>query len=71
VKSDSSSSSSSGGIGFAGLLTIVFITLKLLGYITWSWWWVLSPIWISILLTIAAIVIVAIVLIVMELMKGG
>ena len=43
----SSSSSSSGGIGFAGLLTIVFITLKLLGKITWSWWWVLSPLWIG------------------------
>lgn len=41
------SSSSSGGIGFAGLLTIVFIVLKLLGKITWSWWWVLSPLWIS------------------------
>jgi hypothetical protein len=45
--SDSSSSSTSGGIGFAGLLTIVFITLKLLGKIDWSWWWVLSPLWIS------------------------
>lgn len=41
-----SSGSSSGGIGFVGLLTIVFITLKLTGYITWSWVWVLSPIWI-------------------------
>lgn len=41
-----SSNSSSGGIGFVGLLTIVFITLKLTGYITWSWVWVLSPIWI-------------------------
>ena len=40
------SSSNSGGIGFVGLLTIVFITLKLTGYITWSWGWVLSPIWI-------------------------
>ncbi len=38
-----STSSSSGGIGFFGLLTIVFIVLKLTGYITWSWWWVLSP----------------------------
>lgn len=43
----SSSSSSSGGIGFVGLLTIVFIVLKLIGTISWSWWWVLSPIWIS------------------------
>lgn len=41
------SSSSSGGIGFVGLLTIVFIVLKLIGYIDWSWWWVLSPIWIT------------------------
>lgn len=41
------SSSSSTGIGFAGLLTVVFIALKLLGKITWSWWWVLSPLWIS------------------------
>lgn len=40
-------SSSSGGIGFAGLLTIVFITLKLIGKIDWSWWWVLSPLWIG------------------------
>lgn len=38
---------SSGGIGFAGLLTIVFIVLKLCGVISWSWLWVLSPIWIS------------------------
>ena len=45
--SNTSSSSSSGGIGFAGLLTIVFITLKLLDKIDWSWWWVLSPLWIS------------------------
>jgi hypothetical protein len=36
-----------GGIGFVGLLTIVFITLKLTGYINWSWLWVLSPIWIA------------------------
>ncbi len=28
-----------------GLLTILFIGLKLGGVITWSWWWVLSPLW--------------------------
>lgn len=49
--------SSSTGIGFTGLLTIVFIVLKLCGVIAWSWLWVLSPIWISIIL---AILIVAI-----------
>jgi hypothetical protein len=37
----------SGGVSFSGLLTIVFIALKLMGHITWSWWWVLSPLWIS------------------------
>ena len=36
----------SGGIGFFGLLTIVFIVLKLTGFIDWSWWWVLAPFWI-------------------------
>ncbi|KKL74831.1 hypothetical protein LCGC14_2060960 [marine sediment metagenome] len=43
-----SSSSSSGGVGFIGLLTIVFIVLKLCEVINWSWWWVVSPILISI-----------------------
>lgn len=38
------------GIGFTGLLTLIFITLKLTGYITWSWVWVLSPIWITFLI---------------------
>lgn len=40
-------SSASGGIGFTGLLTIVFIVLKLCKVISWPWIWVLSPIWIS------------------------
>lgn len=40
------SSSSTGGIGFAGLLTIAFILLKLCGVIAWSWLWVLAPLWI-------------------------
>ncbi len=39
---------SSSGIGFFGLLTIVFIVLKLTEVIAWSWWWVLSPLWIPI-----------------------
>ena len=42
----SKSTSSSSGIGFFGLLTIVFVTLKLTDYIDWSWWWVLAPMWI-------------------------
>lgn len=34
--------------GILGVLLIIFIVLKLLGLITWSWWWVLSPFWIPI-----------------------
>lgn len=42
-----SSSSSAGGIGFTGALTITFIVLKLTGVIHWPWLWVLAPIWIA------------------------
>ena len=49
---------SSGGIGFCGLLTIVFIVLKLVGVINWSWFWVLSPMIFSISLTILILLIV-------------
>lgn len=47
----------SGGIGFTGLLTIVFIILKLCDVIAWSWWWVLSPLWISAILWVIFMVI--------------
>jgi hypothetical protein len=40
-----SSNSSSGGTGFFGLLTLLFIGLKLGGVIDWSWWLVLMPFW--------------------------
>lgn len=46
-----------GGVGFFGLLGIVFITLKLLNLISWSWLWVLSPLW----MPVAIIVIVLLV----------
>ena len=40
----------SGGIGFGSALLLTFIILKLVGVIDWSWWWVLSPIWIPVVL---------------------
>lgn len=40
----------SGGIGLSGIVTIVFIILRLLGIIDWSWTWVLSPLWIDFML---------------------
>lgn len=45
------------GIRFGGALTIAFIVLKLCGVIDWSWWWVISPIWISALLIITLFII--------------
>lgn len=61
-----SSSSSSGGASFVSLLTVLFIGLKLANVIDWSWWWILSPMWISGLLAI----IVLIVMIVVSTTKG-
>jgi len=62
---------SSGGISFLGLLTIVFITLKLLGKIGWSWWWVLSPILIPIYIIVTIILIVIIIASIKSLFKSN
>jgi uncharacterized protein (DUF983 family) len=45
----SDSNNTSTGVSFSGILTIAFIVLKLTDVIDWSWWWVLSPIWIPLL----------------------
>lgn len=48
-----------GGVGFCGLLTLVFIVLKLTKVIDWSWLWVLSPLWVSALIVIVLILLLA------------
>ena len=58
--------SAAGGIGFCGLLTIAFIVLKLTGVISWSWLWVLTPIWIPAAIVIAVLLVVLIVVLVKE-----
>jgi hypothetical protein len=50
-----------GGVGFIGFLTLIFITLKLLGVIDWHWVWVLAPIWINIAVILLIVLIVLIV----------
>ena len=60
--SDNKSTRSS-GIGFSSLLAILFITLKLTGVITWSWLWVLAPIWIPFVIVVFVLIIVGIVVI--------
>ena len=49
------------GIGFGGLLAIVFIVLKLLNVIAWSWLWVLAPIWIPVAIAIVLFFVLAII----------
>lgn len=52
-----------GGISFLGLLTILFIGLKLTSYIDWSWWWVLSPLWLPALIILAFVAVVMILIV--------
>lgn len=47
--------------GFSTLLLILFIGLKLTGVITWSWWWVLSPIWLPMVLGMLLVILILIV----------
>lgn len=58
MRSNNSNNVSATGIGFTGLLQVAFIVLKLIGVINWSWFWVFSPIWVT--LSIAVIAIIAI-----------
>ena len=51
---------SRGGLGLASVLTIVFVVLKLVGVINWSWIWVLAPLWIDLILVVLVVVGVAI-----------
>jgi hypothetical protein len=69
VSRNSSSTSVSSGMGFSGWLTILFIGLKLTGHITWPWIWVLSPIWISLLIALAILTVFVIIAIVSGIWK--
>ncbi|WP_280412586.1 hypothetical protein [Nocardia asiatica] len=44
-KTATTTSTSTSGIGFGGALFLVFLVLKLTGYIDWSWWYVTAPLW--------------------------
>lgn len=51
----------SAGIGFFGVLTILFIGLKLGSVINWSWWWVLAPMWLPFTSVLGIVLLVVIV----------
>lgn len=63
---NSKNSGGAGGISFCGLLTIVFIVLKLTHVIEWSWLWVLSPIWIPIAIVLFIILVIAVIKIIVN-----
>jgi hypothetical protein len=55
-----STQAASGGIGFFGVLFCVFLVLKLVGTVTWSWWWVTAPLWgpwVAIIAVIAVVIV--------------
>ena len=53
--------SSSKGLGLCDGLAVVFIVLKLIGVIDWSWWWVLAPVWIPVIIVVIAYIVISIV----------
>lgn len=64
----SSSSSSSGGIGFCGLLTVALVVLKLLGKITIGWWWVFCPMWIGLAIVLVVFAVLGLIFLIATLL---
>jgi uncharacterized membrane protein len=58
MKEQSNQAINNNGIGFFGLLAIVFITMKLTNIIDWNWFWVLCPLWIPLALTLVMAIVV-------------
>jgi hypothetical protein len=51
-------SAGNGGISFFGMLAILFIGLKLTGFIDWSWWVVLSPLWLPLAISVGLVLVI-------------
>lgn len=64
--SDTSTNNSGGGIGLFGAMFIVFLVLKLTGFIDWSWWWVTAPLWGSFLMGLAFFATIGIIYLVLK-----
>ncbi len=52
-----------------GLLGVILVVLKALGYIDWTWTWVLAPFWVPVLVGIVIFLVVAGIVIIAEVMK--
>lgn len=55
------STRSSGGIGLCGAMFLIFLVLKLTGFIDWSWWWVTAPLWIPAIIAVGFLAVLLIV----------
>ena len=53
--------SSSKGLVLCDVLAVVFVVLKLIGVIDWSWWWVLAPVWIPVIIVVIAYIVISII----------
>lgn len=59
-----------GGLSFLGLLTLMFVYLKLTSVITWSWVWILSPLWIPLIISLIVIFVIIIGVLIAEMFKS-
>ena len=69
-----SDNSAGGGIGLGGAVFIVFLVLKLMSVIDWSWWWVTAPLWIPLALflgIVGIVLVVALIIAVIKACSGG
>ena len=57
MKDKNTEKAANGGMGLCGVLTTIFIVLKLIGVIDWPWIWVLAPFWITLILGVIGIII--------------
>jgi hypothetical protein len=57
-------------MGILETLTLIFVVLKLVGVIAWSWWWVLSPVWIPFAIAIAVPVLAFVIAVIVSIFAG-
>lgn len=60
-----------GGIGFLGALQILFIALKLMDFIDWTWFWVLAPTILPLIFMLAVLLVVFLGSIIVAIINGG
>lgn len=51
------------GSGCCFLLFLVFLILKLCNVISWSWWWITSPLWIPFSITLILLILLGVLLV--------